>query len=351
MPVATPRDLARLLDEARDGGFAYPAVNVSSSQTLNAVLRGFDEAGSHGIVQVTTGGAAYAAGDHRSPALGARALAEYARVVADGWPGLTALHTDHCPPDALDVFLRPLLADARARRARGEEPLFASHMFDGSSLPLAENLRIAEGLLAECAELGVVLELECGVVGGEEDGVGGGTATYTTPADLMRVVNRLGAGERGRYLLAATIGNVHGVGAARPVRLRPEILAEGQRALGARRPGARFEYVFHGGSGSDPAAVATAIANGVVKLNVNTDAQYGFTRPVAGHMLGHYDGVLRVDGGVGDKHAYDPRVWGRLAEQGMAAVVAHACRLTGSAGRAEGRARPTAPEAEREQHP
>jgi fructose-bisphosphate aldolase class II len=349
VPVATSRDLARLLDEARDGGYAYPAVNVSSSQTLNAALRGFDEAGSDGIVQVTTGGAAHAAGGHRCMALGARALAEYARAVAEGWPGLTVLHTDHCPPDAVETFLRPLLADARARRARGEEPLFASHMFDGSSLPLADNLRISERLLDECAEIGVVLEVECGLVGGEEDGVGG-AATYTTPADLMRVVDRLGAGERGRYLVAATIGNVHGVGAARPVRLRPEILAEGQRALAARRPGARFAYVFHGGSGADPGHVAAAIANGVVKLNVDTDAQYAFTRPVAGHMLGHYDGVLRIDGGVGDKHAYDPRVWGRLAEEGMAAAVAGACRLTGSAGRAKGGARPTAPAAETEHH-
>jgi fructose-bisphosphate aldolase class II len=221
MALATPAQFGDMIDAARKGGFAYPAVNVSSSQTLNAALRGFAEANSDGIVQVTTGGAAYAAGAHGEMALGARAIAEYARIVAEGWPVRVALHSDHCPPSALDAFVRPLLADARARRSRGEEPLFAGHMFDGSALPLDENLDIAEPLLAECAALGVVLEVECGVVGGEEDGVRGepGKRLYTTSDDLMRVVDRLGAGERGRYLLAATFGNVHGVYAPEHARL------------------------------------------------------------------------------------------------------------------------------------
>jgi fructose-bisphosphate aldolase, class II len=336
VPVATPAQLAEMLDAARGGGFAYPAVNISSSQTLNAALQGFADARSDGIVQLTTGGAAYAAGAHGDMTLGARALAEFARVVADAWPVRIALHTDHCPPDALDAFVRPLLADARARRERGEEPLFASHMFDGSSLPLEENLDLAEPLLAECAELGLVLEVECGVVGGEEDGIRGepGDRLYTTPEELTRVAERLGAGERGRYILAATFGNVHGLYAPEHVRLRPEILAEGQRALAALRgPGARFDYVFHGGSGSDPADVEAAVANGVVKMNLDTDAQYAFTRPLADHILRNYDGVLMVDGARGDKRAYDPRAWGRLAEAGMAAAVSRACHLLGSAGR------------------
>jgi fructose-bisphosphate aldolase, class II len=340
VPLATPAQFGDMIDAAREGGFAYPAVNVSSSQTLNAALRGFGEAGSDGIVQITTGGAAYAAGAHGDMALGARAIAEYARVVAEGWPVLVALHSDHCPPSALDAFVRPLLGDGRARRSRGQEPLFAGHMFDGSALPLDENLDIAESLLAECAALGVVLEVECGVVGGEEDGVRGelGERLYTTRDDLMRVVDRLGAGERGRYLLAATFGNVHGVYSPEHVRLRPEILREGQRALAERRgEGARFDYVFHGGSGSDPADVAAAVQHGVVKMNVDTDGQYAFTRAVAGHAFRHFDGVLKVDGALGDKRAYDPRAWGRLAEEAMAGVVSDACHLLGSAGRSSGR--------------
>jgi fructose-bisphosphate aldolase class II len=335
MPLATPVQLAEMLDAAGDGGFAYPAVNVSSSQTLNAALRGFADARSDGIVQLTTGGAAYAAGAGGDMALGALALAEFARVVAEGWPMLVALHSDHCPPDALDAFVRPLLAEARTRRARGEEPRFASHMFDGSSLPLEENLDIAEGLLAESAELGLVLEVECGAVGGEEDGIRGGLGDglYSTPEELVRVAERLGTGERGRYLLAATFGNVHGLGAPERVRLRPEILAEGQRALAARRgPGARFEYVFHGGSGSDPADVRAAVANGVVKMNVDSEAQLAFTRPVAEHVLEAGDAITSGR----DKRAYDPRAWGRRAEEGMAAVVAATCRLLGSAGRSLG---------------
>ena len=340
MPFATPAQLAEMIDAARAGGYAYPAVNVSSSQTLNAALRGFADAGSDGIVQVSTGGAAYAAGAGGDMALGALALAEFARVAAAACPVLVALHSDHCPPAALDGFVRPLLADARARRAHGEEPLFASHMFDGSSLPLDRNLDIAEPLLAECAALGLTLEVECGAIGGEEDGVRAepGRGLYTTPDELLRVAERLGTGERGRYLLAAAFGNVHGLDAPAEVRLRPAILADGQAALAARYgPATRFDYVFHGGSGSAPEDVRAAVANGVVKMNLDTEAQYAFTRPVVDHVLRAYDGVLMVDGGLGDKRDYDPRAWGRRAVEGMAAAVARPCELLGTAGRAIGR--------------
>jgi fructose-bisphosphate aldolase class II len=268
-------------------------------------------------------------------ALGALAVAEYARVVAQGWPVLVAMHTDHCPPDMLDAFVRPLLADARARRDRGEEPLFASHMFDGSALPLDDNLDIAEGLLGECRELGLVLEMECGVVGGEEDGIAGQAweRRYTTTKDLLRVADRLGTGERGRYLLAATFGNVHGRAAPGDVRLRPAILAEGQRALAAAHgTGARFDFVFHGGSGSDPADVAAAVENGVVKMNIDSDTQHAFTRAVAGHVARSRDGL--AGDGPAVKRAHDPRVWGREAERAMAAAVSTACRLLGSEGSA-----------------
>jgi fructose-bisphosphate aldolase class II len=321
MPLATPAQLVEMIDAARAGGFAYPAVNVSSSQTLNAALRGFAAAGSDGVVQITTGGAAYAAGPGADMAAGARAVAAYAGSVAEALPVRVALHTDHCPPAALDAFVRPLLADARARRERGEEPRFASHMFDGSALPLERNLDVAERLLAECRALGLVLEVECGVVGGEEDGVGGAgwADRYTTPSDLLRVAERLGTGERGRYLLAATFGNVHGRPGRGAVRLEPAILAEGQRALAAARgPGARFDFVFHGGSGSDPSDVRAAVANGVVKMNIDSDGRRAFTRAAARH-------VGRSD---------DPRAWGRPAEEAMAGTVAAACRLLGSAGTA-----------------
>ncbi len=321
-----------MLDAASDQGYAYAAVNVTSSQTLNAALRGFAEAGADGILQITTGGASYLSGGDE--AAGARALAAFTREVAESHAVLVALHTDHCPPDHLDRFLRPLLDESVARRERGEQPLFNSHMFDGSTLPLEENLRISSDLLRRCARADVVLEMECGVVGGEEDGVSGRGATedrlYTTPEDLLRVAEALGTGERGRYIVAATFGNVHGVYAPGRVRLRPEILAEGQEALARVHPGARFQYVFHGSSGSSEAQIREAVQGGVVKLNLDTDAQFAFTRAIADHVLANRESVLSIEGG---KRAYDPRSWGREGERAMAARVAEACRQLGSAGR------------------
>ena len=260
-----------------------------------------------------------------------------ASATADRYPVLIALHTDHCPPQQVDGFLRPLIADSLTRRERGERPLFNSQMFDGSALALEENLAVSSELLDMCAAAGVVLEVECGVEGGEEDAVSAAGVPadrlYTTAGDLLRVAEVLGTGERGRYLLAATFGNVHGVHAAGHVKLRPEILREGQEALAAVHPGARFQYVFHGSSGSGEADVRAAISHGVVKINLDSDAQYAFTRAIADHVLVNYVGVLKVDGGVGDKKAYDPRVWGGRAETAMAARVTAACELFGSAGR------------------
>jgi fructose-bisphosphate aldolase class II len=330
MPIATPDQYAEMLDTASAGGYALAAVNISSSQTLNAVMRGFAEAGADGIVQISTGGGEYLSGAAvRDMAFGARAIAEYAHVLGARYPVAIALHTDHCPPDKLATFVEPLVEVSERRNA----PLFNSHMFDGSSIPLEENLRIAAPLLQRLSALGIVLEVECGVVGGEEDGVVGRGELYTTTEDLLRVAGALGTGERGHYLLAATFGNVHGVYAPGHVKLRPEILAEGQIALSEVHPGARFQYVFHGGSGSSEEDLHAAISYGVVKLNVDTDGQYAFTRAVAGHMLANYDGVLKVDGGVGSKKAYDPRAWGRKAEDALSAHVAGIAEKLGSASR------------------
>ena len=337
MPIATPEQYGEMLDAAKAGGYAYPAVNVTSSETVNAALRGFAEAKSDGILQVSTGGAEFASGSTvKNMVTGAKALAGFAREIADGYDVLVALHTDHCIAEKLDGYLRPLLAESLERRERGEPPLFNSHMFDGSTIPLEENLKIASELLEQCAKAQIVLEVECGVVGGEEDGISAEDQPeeklYTTPEDLLRVAEVLGLGERGRYLVAATFGNVHGVYAPGNVKLRPSILADGQRALEQKYPGKSFDYVFHGGSGSHPDEIAEAVSYGVVKMNVDTDMQYAFTRPVAAHMFEHYDGVMRIDGGLGDKKAYDPRAWGRLGEASMAARVGQACSELGSAG-------------------
>src|SRR5580658_2276766 len=336
MPIATAEVYAQMLDEAKQRGFAYPAVNVSSSQTLNAALRGFADAGSDGIVQVSTGGAEYLSGAAvKDMVTGAVALAEFAHVVAAKYPVNTALHTDHCPKDKLDGFMRPLVAISKERVARGQEPLFQSHMWDGSAVPLPENLEIAAELLEACAAARTIMEMEIGVVGGEEDGVVGeiNEKLYSTPEDALATAEALGLGERGRYILAATFGNVHGVYKPGHVKLRPAVLKEIQDAVGAKygqdKP---FDLVFHGGSGSAESDIREAIGYGVVKMNVDTDTQYAFTRPIADHMFTNYDGVLKVDGDVGSKKAYDPRSYGKAAEQGMAQRVTHACEDLLSAG-------------------
>jgi fructose-bisphosphate aldolase class II len=336
MPIATPEVYAQMLDRAKQQGFAYPAINVSSTQTLNAALKGFADAESDGIVQVSTGGAEYLSGQSvKDMVTGACALAEFAHVVAERYSVNIALHTDHCPKDKLDGYMRPLVAVSAERVKSGREPLFQSHMWDGSAVPLDENLQIAQDLLARCAAARIIMEMEIGVVGGEEDGVVGeiNEKLYTTPEDALATAEALGTGERGRYILAATFGNVHGVYKPGAVKLRPSVLKEIQDTVGAKygkdKP---FDLVFHGGSGSAESEIREAISYGVVKMNVDTDTQYAFTRPVAGHMFGNYDGVLKVDGEVGNKKAYDPRAWGKAAEAGMAARVTQACQDLLSAG-------------------
>jgi fructose-bisphosphate aldolase class II len=340
MPIATPAAYADMLDRAKEGGFAYPAINVTSSETLNAALRGFADANSDGIVQVSTGGAEFASGTSvKEMVTGAVALAEYAHVVAAKYPVQIALHTDHCQKDKLDSYVRPLIALSQGRVDTGQEPLFQSHMWDGSAVPLEENLQIAAELLAKAARAKIVLEVEIGVVGGEEDGVTGAIdeKLYTSPADALRTAELLGIGENGRYLLAATFGNVHGVYKPGNVKLRPEILKEIQDEVGAKtgvdKP---FDLVFHGGSGSALEEIREAVSYGVVKMNVDTDTQYAFTREVAGHMFANYDGVLKVDGEVGNKKAYDPRSYLKVAEVGMAARVTRACEDLLSAGTTAG---------------
>lgn len=329
MPIATPEIYAAMLDKAKAESFAFPAINVTSSQTLNAALAGFAEAESDGIIQVSTGGAEYLSGPTvKDMVSGSLAFAQYAQEVAKKYPVNIALHTDHCPKDKLDGFVRPLLAASAERVASGGLPYFQSHMWDGSAVPLAENLQIAEELLAACAAANVILEVEIGVVGGEEDGVVGAIdeKLFTTEEDALATAAALGVGEKGRYLTALTFGNVHGVYKPGNVKLRPEILKEAQEVVGQKygkdRP---FDLVFHGGSGSLPEEISAAVDYGVVKMNIDTDTQYAFTRPVVDHMLKNYDGVLKIDGEVGNKKLYDPRAWGKAAEAAMAARVVEAC--------------------------
>ncbi|MUL41360.1 class II fructose-bisphosphate aldolase [Streptomonospora sp. PA3] len=336
MPIATPEVYTEMLGRAKSQGFAYPAINVTSSQTLHAALRGFAEAESDGIIQVSTGGAEFLSGATvKDMVTGSIAFAEYARIVAEKYSVNIALHTDHCPKDKLDGFVRPLLRESSERVAKGQQPLFQSHMWDGSAVELEENLQIAEELLAASNAARTILEIEVGVVGGEEDGVVGeiNEKLYTTPGDALRTAEVLGVGDKGYYMTALTFGNVHGVYKPGHVKLRPEVLKDAQEAVAEKHGKAKpFDFVFHGGSGSTLEEIHAAIDYGVVKMNIDTDTQYAFTRPIADHMFTNYDGVLKVDGDVGNKKAYDPRAYGKAAEAGMAARVAEACRQLKCAG-------------------
>jgi fructose-bisphosphate aldolase class II len=336
MPIASPEVYAEMLDRAKAGQFAYPAINCTSSQTIVAAIRGFAEAESDGIVQISWGGAEFASGQLvKDMVAGATALAEFAHSIAAHYDVNIALHTDHCPKDKLPGYMEPLIKISQERVAKGLEPLFQSHMWDGSAVPLKENMEISQRLLDECVKANIIMEIEIGVVGGEEDGIEAthDAKLFSTIEDGIATAEALGLGERGRYMVAATFGNVHGVYKPGNVVLTPSILNDIQTAVGAKygkdKP---FDLVFHGGSGSLLSEIREALDYGVVKMNIDTDTQYAFTRPVADHMFKSYDGVLKIDGEVGNKKQYDPRAWGKLAEAGMAARVVVGCQDLRSAG-------------------
>ena len=323
MPVVNFEKYCQMLDNAKKNKFAYPAINVTSEITANAVLEAFAEMKSDGIIQVSTGGGEFASGQMlKDAALGAISIANHIHLVADKYEINVALHTDHCQPKKVDSFLKPLIAESKKRVAEGKLPLFNSHMFDGSELPLDENMKIAVELLKQCQELGIILEVEAGVVGGEEDGVSNEDAPaeklYTTPEDMLYVYEQLSKVEGARYMFAATFGNVHGVYKPGNVKLRPIILKQGQDAV-VKKYGAEsaFDLVFHGGSGSSLEEIRETLEYGVIKMNVDTDTQYAFTRPLVDHFFKNYDGVLKVEGEVGNKKVYDPRAYLKKAETGM----------------------------------
>jgi fructose-bisphosphate aldolase class II len=212
-------------------------------------------------------------------------------------------------------------------------------MWDGSAVPLDENLKIATELLELTKAANIILEIEVGVVGGEEDGVVAAIneKLYTTPDDFIDTVDALGLPEGHSYIVAATFGNVHGVYKPGGVTLRPKVLKDGQDALVAKlglAAGSKpFGLVFHGGSGSSAEEIAEAVSYGVIKMNIDTDTQYAFTRPLADHFFRNYDGVLKVDGEVGNKKAYDPRAYNKLGEIAMADRIVQAAQQLGSAGK------------------
>lgn len=332
MPVADYQTYCKMLDNAYENHFAYPAINVSSMVTANAALKAFGECKCDGMIQVSTGGGQFASGlGVKDMVAGAISIAEHIHRMAEFYNLHVVLHTDHCQPEKVDSFLIPLIEESERRVADGKLPLYSSHMMDGSALPLKDNMDVAVPLLERMSKIGQILEVEAGVVGGEEDGAAGSDDTpadklYTTPEDMVEVYRRLGKVKDAKYMFAATFGNVHGAYKPGVVKLEPEILKRGQDALKKEfGPDAKFYLVFHGGSGSRKDQIEETLGYGVVKMNVDTDTQYAFTRGVVDHMMTNYQSVLKIDGEVGNKKLYDPRAWQKKAEESMCQRVVEVC--------------------------
>ena len=330
MPVANYEQYCQMLDSAKQGGYAYPAINVTSPSTANAALQAFAEANSDGIIQVSTGGGVFNSGQSVGDmVLGAISIAQHIHLVADKYDVLVALHTDHCHPEKVDSFLIPLIEETEKRRAAGLPNLYNSHMLDASVLPLEENIALAKPLLERCAKCEIILEVETGVVGGEEDGVDNSDMPddklFTTPEEMVRIAEELWP--LGRFMYAATFGNVHGVYKPGNVKLRPDILRKGQEAVVAKLgQDYHHDLVFHGGSGSELSDIHETLGYGVIKMNIDTDTQYAYTRPVVDFILKNYDEVLKIEGEVGNKKKYDPRAWLKLAENGLKERLIQACK-------------------------
>ncbi|EQC46130.1 class II fructose-bisphosphate aldolase [Bacteriovorax sp. Seq25_V] len=329
MPVANYEQYCQMLEKAQKEGYAYPAINVTSTSTANAALKAFADMKSDGIIQVSTGGGSFASGSLKSEVLGAISIAEHVHTMAKHYDICVALHTDHCHPEKVDSFLIPLIEETEKRREKGLPNLFNSHMFDGSVLETSENIKMSKMLLERCAKSQIILEIETGVVGGEEDGVNNEGAPadklYTSPEEMVEVAKVLNP--IGKYMYAATFGNVHGVYKPGNVKLRPEILKKGQEAV-AKEIGGGYQHllVFHGGSGSELSEIHETLNYGVIKMNIDTDTQYAYSREVVDYMFKNYDSMLKIDGEVGNKKFYDPRAWMKKAEEAMAKRIANACK-------------------------
>lgn len=337
MPVANYEQYCDMLNKAREGGYAFPAINVTSTSTANAALKAFADMKSDGIIQVSTGGGKFASGQGvNDMAIGAISLAQHVHLVAEKYNVFIALHTDHCHPEHVDNFLMPLLKASEERVAKGLPPLFNSHMFDGSVLPLEENLKMSKDLHERCQKLGMILEIETGIVGGEEDGVNNEDAPadklYTSPEEMVEVAKVLRP--IGPFMYAATFGNVHGVYKPGNVKLKPKILKNGQDAVVKELGQENLHWlVFHGGSGSELSEIHETLGYGVVKMNIDTDTQYAYTRPIVDHMFTNYEKVLKIEGEVGSKSHYDPRAYMKAGEKGMTARIAQATKDLKSEGR------------------
>jgi len=347
--VLTGDDVRKLFDYAKQNQFAIPAINVTSTSTINAVLEAARDIKSPIIIQVSQGGSAYCAGKglandkQQASILGAISAAQHTRLVAKEYGVPVVMHSDHCAEKLLPWFDGMLAADEAHYKEHGE-PLFSSHMLDLSEEPKEQNIATCVKYFKRMAPIGLWLEMEIGITGGEEDGVDNtgvdNSSLYTQPEDVYDVHKALSA-IGPNFSIAAAFGNVHGVYKPGNVRLRPELLAEHQDYTKKKIGGDNSKplyLVFHGGSGSTPEEIKMAVNHGVVKMNVDTDTQFAYLIGIRDFMLKKKDYLhTQVGNPEGadkpNKKFYDPRVWVREGEKTLADRVKVACSDLGNVGR------------------
>jgi fructose-bisphosphate aldolase, class II len=342
--VVTGADYRTLVQSCKAGGYALPAVNVVNTSTINAVMEAAARNKSDVIVQLSNGGAEFYAGKGLSNkdtarVMGAISAAQHVHLLAEHYGVCVVLHTDHANRKLLP-WIDALIAGGETHFEQKGKPLFSSHMIDLSEEPLQDNLNTCAPILARIAKIGMSLEIELGVTGGEEDGVGSdhvdNARLYTQPEDVLTAYNLLGP--IGHFSVAASFGNVHGVYAPGNVKLRPEILKSSQdliqktHGLG-HNP---LDLVFHGGSGSEKDKIAESLKYGVFKMNIDTDTQFAFAEPVGRYVANNmraFQHQIDPESGKPYKKEYDPRVWLRAGEEGVIARLTEAFTDLGSVGK------------------
>jgi fructose-bisphosphate aldolase class II len=336
-----------LVAACKAGGYALPAVNVVGTNSVNAVLEAAAKHRSDVIIQLSNGGARFYGGEgcpdaEAARVLGAVSAARHVHLLAEHYGVCVVLHTDHANRKLIP-WVDALIDQSIAHRRDSGRPLFSSHMLDLSEEPIEENLAECERVLKRLAPLGMSLEIELGVTGGEEDGIGSehddaadNSHLYTQPEDVLLAYERLSP--LGHFSVAASFGNVHGVYSPGNVKLRPEILRASQELVAARHDLAAnpLDLVFHGGSGSEKAKIAEAIRYGVFKMNIDTDTQFAFASAIGRFVGDHQEAFAnQIDPATGKpyKKLYDPRKWLREGEKGMVDRLEEAFLDLGSAGR------------------
>ncbi len=345
--VVTGSDYITLVDAVKSGGYALPAVNVVGTNSINAVMEAAAKAKSDIIIQLSNSGAAFFAGagirdGFKAKVLGAVAAAQHAHLLAEHYGICVVMHTDHANR-ALIPWVEAMLDEGEKFFEQHGKPLYSSHMLDLSADPIDFNLSECARVLERMAKIDMSLEIELGVTGGEEDGIGSefdeaadNAHLYTQPEDVLQAFELLDP--IGHFSVAASFGNVHGVYKPGNVKLRPEILKNSQDLVQRTHDTGHnpLHLVFHGGSGSEKSKIADAVSYGVFKMNIDTDTQFAFSKPV-GEFVEANPKAFRYqvdpEDGTPYKKFYDPRKYLRLGEQGVVDRLQEACRDLGSLGK------------------